>query len=125
LPGTSRHHWGTDLDVFDGAVTEPGYQVQLTVDECQSKFAKLHSWLDRNLSRFGFFRPYAQDLGGIAPEPWHISYLPVSRAYMEAYSYSALEQLLRSTELALKDQVLENLPQIYERYFLRISSPKV
>jgi LAS superfamily LD-carboxypeptidase LdcB len=30
LPGASRHHWGTDLDLFDANATPPGYRVQLT-----------------------------------------------------------------------------------------------
>ena len=29
LPGASRHHWGTDLDVFDRAVQPPGEPLEL------------------------------------------------------------------------------------------------
>ena len=33
LPGTSRHHWGSDLDVFDAAAVPKGYQLQLSMAE--------------------------------------------------------------------------------------------
>ncbi len=29
LPGASRHHWGTDLDVFDAAAKPDGYEIEL------------------------------------------------------------------------------------------------
>jgi LAS superfamily LD-carboxypeptidase LdcB len=28
LPGASRHHWGTDLDVYDAAATPEGYEIE-------------------------------------------------------------------------------------------------
>ena len=34
LPGASRHHLGTDIDVVDGGACPPGYEVQLTPAEC-------------------------------------------------------------------------------------------
>jgi LAS superfamily LD-carboxypeptidase LdcB len=33
LPGASRHHWGTDLDVFDAGGMPDGYQVELIPSE--------------------------------------------------------------------------------------------
>ena len=33
LPGASRHHWGTDVDLIDRKATPPGYRVQLTPEE--------------------------------------------------------------------------------------------
>ena len=33
IPGTSRHHWGTDLDVYDAAVVPAGYQLELSPQE--------------------------------------------------------------------------------------------
>ncbi len=33
LPGASRHHWGTDVDLVDRNATPPGYQVKLTPEE--------------------------------------------------------------------------------------------
>jgi LAS superfamily LD-carboxypeptidase LdcB len=85
LPGASRHHWGTDLDVFDAAAVSGGYRVQLSPDEVEAggPFAPLHDWLDACMSAGeseGFFRPYNVDRGGVAAERWHLSYAPLARA---------------------------------------------
>jgi LAS superfamily LD-carboxypeptidase LdcB len=70
LPGASRHHWGTDLDVFDRAAVPPEYRVELLPAEYApgGVFAPLAEWLDANLARFDFFRPYDRDRGGVNPE---------------------------------------------------------
>jgi len=83
LPGTSRHHWGTDVDVWDAAAVEEGYPLQLTPAEYgpDGVFAPLTEWLSDLVARDdaeGFFRPYQYDEGGVAPEPWHLSYRPVA-----------------------------------------------
>ena len=59
LPGGSRHHWGTDLDVFDAAAIAPGYRVQLSPAEVADEglFGPMHRWLDQRLQHgdcFGF-----------------------------------------------------------------------
>ena len=43
----------------------------------------------------GFFKPYAEDRGGIAPEPWHISYRPAAMKYQERVSAELLIPLWR------------------------------
>jgi LAS superfamily LD-carboxypeptidase LdcB len=83
IPGTSRHHWGTDLDVYDASAVTPGYQVQLSASEVTAGgvFDPLHSWLDARIAAgesHGFYRPYDKDRGGVAPERWHLSYAPLS-----------------------------------------------
>ena len=49
LPGTSRHHWGSDCDVFDAAAVPKDYRVQLNSAEVSAGglFAPLHEWLDQ------------------------------------------------------------------------------
>jgi len=81
LPGLSRHHWGTDLDVFSKDAIEQGYDVQLTEDEFSKTgiCATLSKWLDDNLEKFGFFKPYNEFKGGVAVEPWHISHIKFLR----------------------------------------------
>ncbi|WP_286049699.1 M15 family metallopeptidase [Rheinheimera sp. KL1] len=71
LPGASRHHWGTDLDVFDKAAVTTDYQVQLLDAEYQQggPFYALDQWLQQRAARFGFFRPYQRDQGGVAKKP--------------------------------------------------------
>jgi LAS superfamily LD-carboxypeptidase LdcB len=59
VPGASRHHWGSDIDVIDRAAMPEGYRVRLLPDESEpgGVFYELHRWLDANMARFGFFRP--------------------------------------------------------------------
>ena len=81
LPGTSRHHWGSDIDVYDAAAVTADYRVQLCPGECSSGgvFTELHHWLDeiiREGRSCGFYRPFDMDYGGVAPEPWHSEFCP-------------------------------------------------
>jgi LAS superfamily LD-carboxypeptidase LdcB len=85
LPGTSRHHWGTDLDIWDAAAVCVDYQPALEPSEYEQDgvFAEMTFWLDALISADdaeGFYKPYNTDYGGVAPEAWHISYRPVASA---------------------------------------------
>ena len=125
LPGASRHHWGTDVDVFDQSVLAPGMTPRLERHEAAPDgiFGRLHGWLDNHAHRFGFFRPYDCDRGGTSPEPWHLSYVPLARKCEAAQSCGLLESALRDADLELKDEVLRNLDGIYERYVKAVSAP--
>jgi len=126
IPGGSRHHWGTDVDVIDAATMPSGYQVRLVTEEyaADGVFAKLNAWLDTNLHRFGFFRPFHTDRGGVSPEPWHISYAPVSMPALESLSLAVLRRTLSESNLEGKAFVLDRLPEIYTRYLLNIDTPR-
>jgi LAS superfamily LD-carboxypeptidase LdcB len=118
LPGASRHHWGTDVDVFDRSALPPGAAPRLERREATSggTFGHLHAWLDHHARRFGFYRPYDRDRGGISPEPWHLSYAPLARKFEDAHSLELLERALSEADLELKDEVLRQLEAIYFRY---------
>jgi LAS superfamily LD-carboxypeptidase LdcB len=125
VPGGSRHHWGSDVDVIDAAAVPSGYSVQLVPEEYASDgiFAKLSTWLEANMKSFGFFRPYRTDRGGVSPEPWHLSYAPVSLPALEELSLSMLRQVIEGSSIAGKPYVLARLPEIYTRFLLAIDSP--
>jgi LAS superfamily LD-carboxypeptidase LdcB len=121
LPGASRHHWGTDIDVYDAAAIPANYRVQLTSEEYGDKgpFARLNDCLVNREAQglsFGFARVYAEDRGGVAPEPWHLSYLPVAQEYQRQLSYDQLEACINSSEMELKRVIIEHLPDIYSRF---------
>lgn len=120
LPGASRHHWGTDIDVYDGSCIAADYQLQLTVAETlgDGPFAEFHRWLDEELAQGNsdFFRPYAQDRGGIAPEPWHLSYAPLAKTFSQQFNQDMLRRQLELTDLELKQAVFDNLDEIYQRF---------
>jgi len=125
IPGGSRHHWGSDVDVIDAAAVPDGYAVHLVPAEYAADgiFARLNDWLEANLQRYGFFRPYRTDRGGVSPEPWHLSYAPVSVPALESLSLSTLRQVLDASPIAGKPHVLARLPEIYTRFLLSIDAP--
>ena len=122
LPGASRHHWGTDFDIYDAKAMPEGYQIQLTPDEVQGSglFAPMHDWLDQYIQsgNTDFYRPYEFDTGGIAPERWHLSYRPLADQYAAMQTMDVISQRLQTSNLMLIDTVLEYLDEIYNRYIL-------
>lgn len=125
LPGASRHHLGTDLDIFDKGAVSDDYELQLTPDEYQhgGPFAELSQWLDTYLAEFGFYRPYQHDLGGVAPELWHISHIAQSEQLMRHLSVEVLHNCIKESDLLGKDAILTHLPALYERFVLNVSPP--
>ena len=106
--------------MIKNAVAE-GYEVQLTDQEVygDGPFAPMHDWLDQQIATnkaYGFFRPYQQGAGGIAPERWHLSYAPLSRDYQSLLDIDTLAAILSEQPLALKEVVLEYLPKIFQQY---------
>lgn len=124
LPGSSRHHWGTDMDVYDSSRIPAGYAVQLTLEETlgTGPFAPFHRWLTIALeqSQSVFFRPYAVDRGGVAPEPWHISYAPLAREFSLQFSEDILHRRIQDSDILLKPYILDHLSEIYQR-FVRVA----
>src|SRR4051794_25093265 len=112
IPGGSRHHWGTDLDVIDAAAMPVGYEVQLLPVEyaADGVFARLTGWLDQNMHRFGFYRPYGSERGGAGVEPWHLSYAPVASEALEALSLGLLRASVAGSGMEGKQAVLDRLP---------------
>ena len=125
LPGTSRHHWGTEIDVYDQAAMPEGYRVQLLPEEfaCDGVFGNLARWLDENLERFGFFRPYDQERGGVSPEPWHVSYAPISSQAQRALTAELVARTLAQSDLLGLDMIVETLPDILAQYVTNVAQP--
>lgn len=120
LPGASRHHWGTDLDVYDTAHMPQGYQVQLTLEETcgDGPFTGFHTWLTHELRNGGqgFYRPYVTGVGSVSPEPWHLSYAPLANQYATQLSLPMLREKILVSDIQLKDAILQNLDEIYANY---------
>ena len=125
MPGGSRHHWGTELDLIDRAAMAEGYRVRLVPEECApgGVFHGLHRWLDANMSRYGFFRPYRTFAGGVLPEPWHLSYAPASIPALEGLTREVLAQAVSASDLLGKEIVLRRLGDIYRRYVASVDGP--
>ncbi len=127
IPGSSRHHWGTDIDVFDGSTQAPE-AVKLVPSEVtgEGPAIALHDWLDRKIAAgaaYGFYRPYEMDRGGVAPERWHLSYYPLSRRCLESYTFTLFRRNLAASDLLLKDVLLEAAEEIYRRFLINVDLP--
>lgn len=124
LPGASRHHWGTDFDIYAPNLLPANTSLQLEPWEYLTGHqAEFYFWLQENLTRYGFFFPYAKDLGGVAPEPWHISHIQRSQAYMSAATPAIIASALRAASLSGKGVVLGVLESIYTQYITNICQP--
>src|SRR6218665_425975 len=78
MPGTSRHHWGTDMDLnnLENEYFEKGEGL------------KIYEWLCENAPSFGFCQPYDSKQNGrkgYEEEKWHWSYLPLSSDLLKEY----------------------------------------
>lgn len=82
MPSTSRHHWGTDIDINS---LEDGYFLS-------GKGKKEYEWLCAHAAEYGFCQVYspkgANRPYGYEEEKWHWSYLPVARVLIENYNKS-------------------------------------
>ena len=125
LPGASRHHWGTDIDVFDKAAvqiwekTQHG-KFQLVPNEYKTggPCEALNIWLTKNAASFGFFRPYENYVGGVAAEPWHLSFEPIAQTVINYFSLDELKNALEQHSVYGLDTITANLPTIFKRYTL-------
>lgn len=123
LPGTSRHHWGTDLDVFDAAAVPADRAPQLIPQEVApgGPFDPLHCWLDARMAAGrsqGFYRPYGTDRGGVAPERWHLSYAPIALGYAGRVTVDVLRRCWDCGDepLLLRAELEARLPELLAQY---------
>lgn len=95
MPGTSRHHWGTDMDLHEAKITGPALH-NSTFKQGRGK--AFHDWLTANAPTYGFCQPYNGDPAernggkyahGYQEERWHWSYRPISADYLKEYENNA------------------------------------
>jgi LAS superfamily LD-carboxypeptidase LdcB len=80
MPGSSRHHWGTDIDLND---------LNNASFEGKGKHNKVYDWLVTHAAEYGFGQPYTakgtERPQGYNEEKWHWSYLPLARPFRQAF----------------------------------------
>ncbi len=123
LPGASRHHWGSDLDIFDATALPKNQRLQLVTSEYDTGgyFFDLIQWLAENMTHFDFYQPYKANLGGVAREPWHISYRPISDNALLDLDEDLIFELISDNNVLGKSLICENLPMIYKKFITNIS----
>ncbi|MEM9001870.1 MAG: M15 family metallopeptidase [Bacteroidota bacterium] len=96
IPGTSRHHWGTDIDIIDGYPKTSGDVLVPEKFEKDGPFEDFKLWLDGHSEKYGFYLVYTNDpkRKGFKYEPWHYSYAPLSIPMLTAYRKLNIVKLL-------------------------------
>jgi LAS superfamily LD-carboxypeptidase LdcB len=124
LPGASRHHWGCDIDVYaPNLLGESVLQLEPWEYTSSGPMSKLSSWLVNNAGIYGFYFPYETFRGGIAAEPWHLSYTPLAQQYQMVIDTELLHTLLSTADIAGKETIIKHLPMIYTRYISNVAEP--
>ncbi len=102
MPSTSRHHWGTDIDLnnLNNSYFEEG------------KGKKEYEWLVSNANKYGFYQVYTsknQGRTGYNLEKWHWSYLPLASKYLDFYNKNVTYKDINGfngSELAEKTEMI-------------------
>ncbi|MDC2825005.1 M15 family metallopeptidase [Rodentibacter pneumotropicus] len=122
LPGGSRHHWGTEIDIFDPDLLPQGQSLQLEPWEYEKGgyFFELSEFLAENLPHFDFTLPFMQQPIGkkIGREPWHISYLPLAEQARGEFSPEILLHSWQNEEIGGKDILRKHIDQIFEQFMV-------
>lgn len=105
MPSTSRHHWGSDIDInaFNNSYFESGEGL------------KVFEWMEENAINFGYCRPYTKKgtdrNSGYQEEKWHWSYMPISNKlteYAELYLKNENITGFLGSEVAAQIDVVKN-----------------
>lgn len=105
IPGTSRHHWGTDLDLIDANVRRPKNPLNPNNFRDNGVYSKFKKWMNENSEKFGFYEVYNNNPNrkGFKYEPWHFSYAPVSVPMLNAY-----QEKINVKEMLAEENILGN-----------------
>jgi LAS superfamily LD-carboxypeptidase LdcB len=125
LPGASRHHWGSEVDVFDRAAVASGVRPRLLPSEYArgGVFEALADWLSAHAADYGFYWPYDRDRGGVQVEPWHLSFAPLASTLLPLLTVEVIAEALAATPLQGAEIVLQLLPEIHARYVRAVGTP--
>lgn len=129
IPGTSRHHWGTDIDIIDDNGKYSGDVLIPEKFHGKGPFCKLKDWLDVNANKYGFYIVYTDNANrkGFKYEPWHYSYAMISKPMLKAYKKLNIKDILLEEKLLgseyftddfiekyLKENVLDINPELID-----------
>ena len=106
MPGSSRHHWGTDIDLND---------LENSSFKQGGRYEKEYKWLQAHAHEYGFCQPYSpkgdERPNGYNEERWHWSYLPLARPFTEEYRQRIKSEMIRGfkgSETAKDVKIIEH-----------------
>ena len=118
IPGLSRHHLGTDIDIYDANVmSKDAVLLEPFEVEAGGPFAPMHEWLDEQINNnnaFGFYRPFKERSQTVAPERWHLSFRQEAEKLLKHLSPSLLESLWETRPLKLNERLIAESGRYYQ-----------
>jgi LAS superfamily LD-carboxypeptidase LdcB len=122
LPGASRHHWGSDFDIYDrDSIPEDGALMLQPWEYIEGHQHHFYRWLQANIKKFGFYFPYDQYRGGVAFEPWHISHINVAEQCLKQLTCHILAQQLLADPILGHHTVHNHLNTIYTQFITNVN----
>ena len=127
LPGTSRHHWGTEIDVIDDSVKKPAYYLVEKNFIKGGSYEKLKNWMDLNSEKFGFYLVYTNNSSrkGFKYEPWHYSYKPISYDCYKKFVNIDLLDMLNTLDVHGSNYLTTDFINNYLNEQIRDINPKL
>ena len=115
IPGTSRHHWGTDIDIIDGYPKTTGDALVPEKFGDGGPFSLLKKWMDENANKFGFYLVYTDNpkRKGFKYEPWHYSYAPISIPMLKAFRRKNIFKLILEEDIIGKENFTSGFLKTY------------
>jgi len=115
IPGTSRHHWGTEIDIIDEDFKNENNPLISEKYESGGIFYKLKKWMDLNSEKFGFYLTYTNDeqRKGFEYEPWHYSYKPISKNLLEELKKNDISKIISDLEIMGKEYFTKEFIEKY------------
>lgn len=100
IPGTSRHHWGTDIDIVDGYRKVEGDVLVPSKFAEGQPYADFKKWMDTHSKAYDFYLVYTDTPGrrGFKYEPWHYSYAPLSIPMLTQFRKKNILRLLQQED---------------------------
>ena len=128
IPGTSRHHWGTDIDLIDTNVKMPKRDLLLEKNyHGTGAFSKLNTWMNDHAEDFGFKLVYTKDQKrtGFNYEPWHYSYAPKSKAYLKFQLKETYQKAWNNLEFKGKPKLTAKFMNSYFKNYSEGVNPEL
>jgi LAS superfamily LD-carboxypeptidase LdcB len=108
IPGTSRHHWGTEVDLRD-------YKRRHTPSLRSNKNSTYEKWMHENAHKYGFYLVYTNNKfrTGYKYESWHYSYRELSNPLLKEYQKLNLYSVLRKENILGKSVFTKHFTNDY------------
>lgn len=127
IPGASRHHWGTDLDIIDESFKRPSDPLLSKHFQKNGIYHPLYVWLEEHAADYDFYEVYTNDANrtGYAYEPWHWSYAPLSIPFLRQYQQIDLYSHWRQSDMEGHTNFTREFVERFQRKWVGGVNPRL